>query len=1009
MADFNREEILRTARIFHVPGNVIELRIPKARQYKTISGYFDRPEALVDAVVGLADEGYAGIYFTINPVKPDLLARAANRYVKYAETTTSDADIAALHWLPIDLDAKRPAGISSTDEEHATAISKAREVRQWLIDEMGWPIDAFVLADSGNGAHLPAKIDLPNTSESVALVKRCLSALDSKFSDAAVHVDTATCNPARIWKLYGTMAKKGDSTPDRPHRMAKIIEAPVELATISREQLEALAASAPDRLEANAKKLENMGKKARQARIAGDEARTRRYAEAALRDEVLTLASTRENRNNQLNDSVFALGQFVATNVLSEAEVISELTKAAKNTGLSDEEIEKTLRSGLEAGKRHPRDTSARSHVGSTNLTLEDVCDTIPPKNDDGETRYEFNHSRATDSILEKLPIGLSDDGQLYYWHGTSWQPDAESVIFNELRSLAGKEFGIYKQREVIAALRHALVFNPIKFNPDPYLLGVKNGVVDLHTGDFREYKKEDYISLPIQVTYDPAAKCPKFLNFLKEVCPNVTDRLMLIDWLTIHAIGKAFPYVLFLLGLGRNGKGVYEHVLQTIFGKASFSFAGLEELNKSNFAKASLVNKRGLMVSEVGDDSKRGKGYIPTRFLKLSSGDGTIDSDRKNITRIQFDPFFKSTIDSNDMPAIKDGSRGWEERFCKADMPYHFVETPNPENPREKKRNVHLKAELTTDEELSGILNLIIYRACEICKTETIFKRSGKEYMEEYQLQSASVSTFTDRYCEYCPTDPNGAPIKDGWLLSEVYRYYEQWCTHINGDKVDIRTFGKSLAKFCPNAKRRKELEPQSNKWTRRVYGLMFFKDEFKESLSTPNEPLETIEKPSKTASAPNIPSNYTFWMGIKEKYGIMNNRDNHAQNFLYSEKCEKGHFDGLIGADSDLNGKDMVFNGAQSEPISILMAQPPEMPILSAREEDNSHPCGKCTDELPTIGKIDRPTPTRLKVRVRFKTDYETDLDGQMRQFKEGEETEVLIERAEAWLKRGVVELIA
>ena len=85
---------------FRQPGEVLELRIPKAGRSKTISGYFNEPGKLADAVVGLADEHFAGIYFTINPVKPDLLARASNKYVKYAETTTNDSDIAVLHWLP---------------------------------------------------------------------------------------------------------------------------------------------------------------------------------------------------------------------------------------------------------------------------------------------------------------------------------------------------------------------------------------------------------------------------------------------------------------------------------------------------------------------------------------------------------------------------------------------------------------------------------------------------------------------------------------------------------------------------------------------------------------------------------------------------------------------------------------------------------------------------------------------------------------------------------------------
>jgi hypothetical protein len=120
-------------------------------------------------------------------------------------------------------------------------LQKARDIREWLISE-GWPANAFILADSGNGGHLAVKVDLPNDTTARDLVKACLDALSSTFSDGAVKVDTTTYNAARIWKIYGTMARKGSSTTDRPHRLASIIEAPDAMETVCREQLEALAA-----------------------------------------------------------------------------------------------------------------------------------------------------------------------------------------------------------------------------------------------------------------------------------------------------------------------------------------------------------------------------------------------------------------------------------------------------------------------------------------------------------------------------------------------------------------------------------------------------------------------------------------------------------------------------------------------------------------------------------------------------------------------------------------------
>lgn len=121
--NFDRSEILRTWQTFRRSGEVLELRVPEAGRYKTISGYFDDSKKLADAVVGLVDETFPGIYFCVNPVKSELLARYANRIQRYAKNTTTDSDIIALHWLPVDLDAIRPAGISAKDDEHDAAIS----------------------------------------------------------------------------------------------------------------------------------------------------------------------------------------------------------------------------------------------------------------------------------------------------------------------------------------------------------------------------------------------------------------------------------------------------------------------------------------------------------------------------------------------------------------------------------------------------------------------------------------------------------------------------------------------------------------------------------------------------------------------------------------------------------------------------------------------------------------------------------------------------------------------
>ena len=183
-------EIGRALAILLEPGQVTELRVLGwGHRGDTVSGYFDDPVALVTSAAQY--DKAKGLYIIPNPVKPALLARAANRArVVGRDPTTGDSDIVCRRWLLIDCDPTRPAGISSTDNEHQSAIQRAHEIRATLA-KAGWPDG--LLADSGNGAHLLYRIHLP--VDDGGLTKRVLSALDFRFGDAAVTIDQTVSTP----------------------------------------------------------------------------------------------------------------------------------------------------------------------------------------------------------------------------------------------------------------------------------------------------------------------------------------------------------------------------------------------------------------------------------------------------------------------------------------------------------------------------------------------------------------------------------------------------------------------------------------------------------------------------------------------------------------------------------------------------------------------------------------------------------------------------------------------
>lgn len=224
--------------LFFKPGEVTEIRAygangkgpwdGYAKGAGIVYGYFDNAEAFGKCAEALNKSRLPGIYFVLNPVIPDLLARAVNRLkaADYKTVATSDKDILCLRWLYIDLDPIRPSGISSTDQELEHALQLRDKIRQWFVSEKGY---TGIPAMSGNGAHIMMRLsDWPNNEKNVEIIKKFLSYLHAKYTTKHVDVDRAVYNPSRICKIYGTVARKGDHMETRPHRRSYIDPAYLE-------------------------------------------------------------------------------------------------------------------------------------------------------------------------------------------------------------------------------------------------------------------------------------------------------------------------------------------------------------------------------------------------------------------------------------------------------------------------------------------------------------------------------------------------------------------------------------------------------------------------------------------------------------------------------------------------------------------------------------------------------------------------------------------------------------
>jgi len=218
--NFQRDQIRLSVDLLFQPEQIIELRalgVSPERYNKphVEAGYFDgaHRENLIDEAIRLSSIS-SGVYVVMNELDPALLARSANR-VQANIPTTADNNIEHRRHILIDMDVDRPSGISASDEEHAAAVDTTKDILKKLEDE---GFRGLAAADSGNGCHIYIPCDLPANDN--GLVQRFLQSASLRYDTDQVHVDTTVFNSSRIVKLIGTMARKGDHTPERPHRMS---------------------------------------------------------------------------------------------------------------------------------------------------------------------------------------------------------------------------------------------------------------------------------------------------------------------------------------------------------------------------------------------------------------------------------------------------------------------------------------------------------------------------------------------------------------------------------------------------------------------------------------------------------------------------------------------------------------------------------------------------------------------------------------------------------------------
>ena len=184
---------------------------------------------------------------------------------------------------------------------------------------------------------------------------------------------------------------------------------------------------------------------------------------------------------------------------------------------------------------------------------------------------------------------------------------------------------------------------------PEP-LVNVRNGMVDLHTGQLLPHDPKYRSSIQLPIEYDPAATCPLYDEW-------IIDRAGPEQAAVIDAIGRqmidpsAMPrFALMLVGPPRTAKSMLLKLLTEIAGPERTSSVALQQLHREHYS----VNLYGKLLNSCADLPGADTDDLGV-FKQLTGGD-QIQANPKNKDMFGFRNTATLAFSSNEIPSLPEG-----------------------------------------------------------------------------------------------------------------------------------------------------------------------------------------------------------------------------------------------------------------------------------------------------------------------------------------------------------------
>lgn len=385
------------------------------------------------------------------------------------------------------------------------------------------------------------------------------------------------------------------------------------------------------------------------------------------------------------------------------------------------------------------------------------------------------------------------------------WIEKAEEMLQKEALELLDrhKQYRSRIANEVVFYMQDKYYNEDVELDKVPHIIVVRNGNLNLETGELDpEFQPEQYHSIRVDIEYDKEKVSTYTLSKLREIMSNEEDVQALLE-IFGYCLFKEFPFDIFAIfvGAGANGKSVVLELLEKFLGADNVSNKTLHALSSNQFASSSLFGKLANLTGEI---SNREITY--TENIKDLTGGGYIDAEKKRQDSFKFRNFAKMIFSSNNPPPINDDSYGFWRRLREFTFPNTFARNDPKTIPRDR-----LLELMTTEEELSGLLNLAVEGYQRLRKNGMLTGAEEPEMVRiRYLKKSNPAKYFAETFLEQNTQAP---PI----IKSSLYEVYQRWCGSIKQTGISAQVFYTKIRTTANYISEQQKYHPRDENGRRR------------------------------------------------------------------------------------------------------------------------------------------------------------------------------------------------